>query len=69
MELVDCTPHPSSLIESMRNVGYTMETAVADIIDNSIAASASKVAIFHRCEEGIPCLAILDNDGGCHEKN
>ena len=64
MELIDCTPRPSSLIESMRNVGYTMETAVADIIDNSIAAQASEIHILHRCEEGIPCLAILDNGQG-----
>lgn len=64
MELIDCTPRPSSLIESMRNVGYTMETAVADIIDNSIAAQASEIHILHKCEEGIPCLAILDNGLG-----
>jgi hypothetical protein len=48
----------------MRNVGYTMETAVADIIDNSIAAQASEIHIFHKCEDGIPCLAILDNGLG-----
>ena len=64
MELIDCTPRPSSLIESMRNVGYTMETAVADIIDNSIAAQASEIHILHKCEEGTPCLAILDNGLG-----
>lgn len=64
MEMVDCTPRPSSLIESMRNVGYTMETAVADIIDNSIAAQASEIKIFYSCEEGMPCIAILDNGQG-----
>jgi hypothetical protein len=41
-----------------------METAVADIIDNSIAAQASEVQILHRCEDGVPCLAILDNGFG-----
>lgn len=64
MEVVDCTPRPTPLIESMRNVGYTMETAVADIIDNSIAAQASEVQIFHICENENPRLAILDNGHG-----
>lgn len=64
MELVDCTPRPTPLIESMRNVGYTMETAVADIVDNCIAARATDVHIFHSCEKGTPCLAIIDNGHG-----
>ena len=64
MEIVDCTPRPTPLIESMRNVGYTMETAVADIIDNSIAAKASNVQIFHSCEDGLARLAILDDGYG-----
>ena len=31
-------PDASSMIESLRAYGYTLSTAVADIIDNSIAA-------------------------------
>ena len=33
-DFVDLTPDPSCLIESIRDIGYTLETAVADIIDN-----------------------------------
>ena len=41
--MVDCTPDPN-LLESMRSVGYSLNTAVADIIDNSIAAHAKPSA-------------------------
>lgn len=30
----DATPHASALIESMRDIGYSLETALADVIDN-----------------------------------
>ena len=63
MHNFDCPPRPSCLIESMRNVGYSMETAVADIIDNSIAASAKQVNILHDCGPHGPSLAIIDD--GC----
>lgn len=68
MREIDCSPRPSALIESMRNVGYTMEAAVADILDNSIAAQANEIRIFHDCEDGIPSLAILDNGCGMTEE-
>ena len=31
-------PPASSLIESLRGVGYSPETAIADLVDNSISA-------------------------------
>ena len=44
-DFVDLTPDPSCLIESIRDIGYTLETAVADIIDNSISAAANNIHI------------------------
>lgn len=62
-------PHPlppraSSLTESMRDIGYSLETAVADIIDNSIAAQASEVSIRFDFESTSPRLCIIDNGRG-----
>ena len=37
---VDATPNASSLIEGQRDFGYNLQTAVADIVDNSISAEA-----------------------------
>ncbi len=36
-------PRASSMIEALRGLGYTTETAIADIIDNSISAGAKTV--------------------------
>jgi len=50
------------LIESMRDIGYSLETALADVIDNSITAGASKIHI--RADTGArPRIGVIDN--GC----
>lgn len=56
-------PSPLSLLESLRNLGYSMETAIADIIDNSISADADAINIDFSWNDGDPWLAITDN--GC----
>jgi len=33
-------PEAASMIETFRAIGYNIETAIADIIDNSISANA-----------------------------
>jgi signal transduction histidine kinase len=41
----DLSPSPSRLVESLRDTGYSYEAAFADIVDNSIAASADTIEI------------------------
>jgi hypothetical protein len=41
----DNPPHPGALIKSMRSIGYTPPTALADLIDNSITAGAKNIRI------------------------
>jgi hypothetical protein len=38
-------PRPAALIESLRAFGYTTEAAIADLIDNSITATARHIAL------------------------
>jgi len=59
----DATPRASALIESLRDIGYSLPTALADIIDNSITADASSVRIFADTIADDPSIAIVDN--GC----
>lgn len=56
-------PVPSMLIESMRDIGYSFETALADIIDNSLAANATEIRIEARAKPE-PIVAICDNGHG-----
>ncbi|MFT2815558.1 ATP-binding protein [Leifsonia sp. A12D58] len=50
-------------MESMRAVGYTLETAIADLVDNSISASASYVRISF-ASEPLAYVAIVDDGAG-----
>ncbi len=45
MRSVEAPPKASILIESMRDIGYTLEMALADVVDNSISAGATTVHI------------------------
>jgi len=60
-------PEPIDLLESNRNLGYTIEEAIADLIDNSISAECSEVNIECRWNNGTPYLAIADNGHGMDE--
>jgi hypothetical protein len=55
------------LIESMRDLGYSLETALADIIDNSIAAGADSIEIFSDPSDDTPRIAVVDNGHGMTE--
>ena len=56
-------PNAASLLESMRSLGYSVESALADLIDNSISANARKVSIEFRTV-GEPYVALLDDGNG-----
>lgn len=57
-------PSASALIGSLRGVGYSLEAAVADIIDNSLAANANRVEATFDWNDGSPWISILDNGDG-----
>ena len=41
----DASPNPEYLIKSIAEQGYSLETSLADLIDNSISANADKVEV------------------------
>lgn len=58
----ECVPFAPSLIESMRSLGYSFSSAIADLIDNSISADARIIDIISEPDSN-PSLIILDD--GC----
>jgi len=63
LETLEVIPDPVSLIESMRAVGYSIEAAIADLIDNSISAKASSIEVkYDASSEAF--IAILDDGWG-----
>lgn len=63
MKRITLPPYAPSLFESIRSIGYSLESAIADLIDNSITAFASNIHIrFSPNEE--PYVGILDDGVG-----
>lgn len=66
----DIAPSPGRLVESLRDTGYSFVTSVADIVDNSIAANATKVNVDLVLEfDGNLKLYIADNGDGMNERD
>jgi hypothetical protein len=63
MKVKQSTPHAPLLIESMRSLGYSFETAIADLIDNSASAQANDIKILLDPSSN-PQLIIFDNGHG-----
>ena len=65
IESIKSIPDPGRTIEGLRDTGYSFETAVADLIDNSIAAEATKVDVRAVLDfKGNMRLAIADDGFG-----
>jgi Histidine kinase-, DNA gyrase B-, and HSP90-like ATPase len=60
-------PSASALVASLRGVGYSLETAIADLLDNSISADASNIDIQWDWNDGHPMACILDDGSGMTE--
>ncbi|EIQ6111333.1 ATP-binding protein [Listeria monocytogenes] len=58
----ELVPDASNLIESQRSVGYTFETAIADVVDNSVSAFATRIDI--NFDNQKKYVTILDNGHG-----
>ncbi len=60
----EAPPRAAMLIESMRDIGYSLETALADVIDNSITAGATEIRLLVDNTGTEPRIGILDNGSG-----
>jgi len=61
-------PEASSMIETFRAIGYNIETAVADIIDNSISANAKNIWINFDWKGADTWLSIKDDGIGMNNE-
>ncbi len=60
-------PRAAMLIESMRDLGYSLKTALADVIDNSITAQARSIKLFADTAGNDCRIAIVDDGKGMDE--
>ncbi len=69
MEVINLSPPASSLIESIRSIGYSFDAAIADIVDNSISAKAKNIDVnVAPPKNGRLSVVILDDGVGMTEE-
>lgn len=62
---IESVPDPGRTMEGLRDTGYDFETAIADLVDNSIAANATVVDIrIHQDFRGNVRVSIADDGEG-----
>lgn len=64
MGVRNAPPHAGSMLESLRGLGYAPPTALADLVDNSIAANSREVAIHLEWAGPESWVRIVDDGDG-----
>jgi hypothetical protein len=67
-KIQEAEPEASSMIETFRAIGYNIETAIADIVDNSISANAKNVWINFNWKGAQTYLSIKDDGDGMNNE-
>lgn len=68
LESTSAEPEASSMIETFRAIGYSIESALADIIDNSITAGAKNIWIDYEWKGDNTTLSVLDDGTGMNNE-
>lgn len=66
MKTQSIPPNVGNFVKSLRDVGYTLEIAIADILDNSISANSNHIEIYAVAKPEI-LFCILDDGNGMAE--
>lgn len=61
-------PNPEYLIKSIAEQGYSLESSLADLMDNSVSASANKIEVLIKMDQEPFTLFIADNGDGMDEE-
>ena len=65
MRIVACIPDPKRTMEGFRDTGYTLNSAVADIVDNSVNARANNIwVVFDKRPDNRLYARIIDDGYG-----
>lgn len=67
MKNINADPNPEFLIKSIAEQGYSLETAIADLIDNSITANATNIELITIQDQEPFILCLADNGDGMSE--
>ncbi|SCL53591.1 Histidine kinase-, DNA gyrase B-, and HSP90-like ATPase [Micromonospora citrea] len=57
-------PDPAGTITSLRSFGYSVEAAVADLVDNSVSAGARRIDVYFTWAGAASWVAVVDDGRG-----
>jgi hypothetical protein len=60
----NANPNPEFLIKSIAEQGYSLETAIADLIDNSITANSTRIEVLTKIDSEPYKMFLCDNGDG-----
>ena len=64
----EIAPSAARLTGSLRDIGYDFPTAIADLVDNSLTANASRVNVYTHFEPNNSYVLISDDGDGMSER-
>ncbi len=67
-EITPAIPEASSMIETFRAIGYSIQAAVADIIDNAVSANAKNIWVDFEWNGADTWLSIKDDGTGMNNE-
>jgi hypothetical protein len=67
-DVVEIPPSAKRLTSSLRDIGYDFTSAIADLVDNSIAANAQAIEVSFQIVDGQPCVLVIDDGVGMTSK-
>lgn len=67
IETILAEPRANAIFETFRSIGYSLDMAVADIVDNSISAGARKIDIWFHWNGPDSWLTIADDGHGMND--
>ncbi|MFI0826696.1 ATP-binding protein [Streptomyces roseolus] len=68
MEFDVAAPDPAGMVASLSSLGYSLPTAIADLVDNSISANASNVEIDFTWAGSASWISVTDDGCGMSEE-
>jgi hypothetical protein len=57
-------PDPAGMVASLGSLGYSLEAAVADLVDNSVSAGATTIDVVFTWDGEDSWVAVVDNGSG-----
>lgn len=68
MNVVITQPSAAPVIQALRSIGYNPNTAIADLVDNSLDANASSIKVNFKYNQADSLITITDDGYGMNEE-